>query len=133
MGKCSTSIRGNVFPLIDYFLFPLPRRERARVRVSFFPSFLNSFPLSLDSLIRHREHGAFCHAWRSLFGFSSAKKNEIATPNDKYEARNDRLGCALYCSVALSLFPHLLFPKKLPERIAQSIDIMIISSSIIYS
>ena len=42
-------------------------------------------------------------------------------------------GYPLYCSVALSLSPHLLFPKKLPERIAQSIDIMIISRSIIYS
>ena len=31
------------------------------------------------SLFCHREHGVFCHAWRSLFGFSSAKKSGIAT------------------------------------------------------
>ena len=72
-------------------IFPRPRRERVRVRVS--------FPC-------HREHGVFCHAWRSLFGFSSAKKNGIATP---YE--NTRLAMtALARHPWMVLFPLFRHP-----------------------
>jgi len=53
-----------LFRRLSIFSLALARRERVRVRVS--------FPC-------HREHGVFCHAWRSLFGFSSAKKLGIAT------------------------------------------------------